>query len=87
MAVSQLFATSWHGLGRAETPITADKGEIFDFPKLPTATSFIRNTLSIIYVGGEKVDSVIINARKNYLWKLNRKMEGEKCLEFSLEKW
>ena len=39
------------------------------------------------YVGGEKVDSVIINARKNYLWKLNREMEGEKCLEFSLEKW
>ncbi len=45
MLKTQLFATSWLGLGKAETPITADKSEIFDFPKLPSATSFIRNTL------------------------------------------
>ena len=41
----QLFATSWLGLGFAETPITADKREIKDFPKLPSATSFIRKPL------------------------------------------
>jgi hypothetical protein len=45
---SQLFATSWLGLGFTETPITADKREIKDFPKLPSATSFIRKTLSEI---------------------------------------
>ena len=44
----QLFATSWLGLGFAETPITADKREIKDFPKLPSATSFIRKTLAEI---------------------------------------
>jgi len=48
MAGSQLFATSWLGLGFAETPITADKREIKDFPKLPSATSFIRETLGEI---------------------------------------
>jgi|GEM_PF-2238083 len=53
---SQLFATSWLGLGFTETPITADKREIKDFPKLPSATSFIRKTLSEIplKIGGER---------------------------------
>jgi hypothetical protein len=32
-------------LSKAETPITADKREIKDFPKLSSATSFIRKTL------------------------------------------
>jgi hypothetical protein len=31
--------------------ITADKREIKDFPKLPSATSFIRKTLSEIRLG------------------------------------
>jgi len=30
--------------------LTADKREIEDFPKLPTATSFIRKTLGVIAV-------------------------------------
>jgi hypothetical protein len=29
-------------------PITAYKKEIFDFPKVPSATSFIRKILSVI---------------------------------------
>jgi len=32
--------------------ITADKREIKDFPKLPSATSFIRKTLGEIASGG-----------------------------------
>jgi len=32
-------------LCQAELHITADKREIKDFPKLPSATSFIRQTL------------------------------------------
>lgn len=36
------------GLGFVETPITADKMEIKDFPKLISATSFIREPLSEI---------------------------------------
>ena len=45
MAGSQLFATSWLGLGFAETPITADKRLRYASPKLPSVTSFIRRTL------------------------------------------
>jgi len=41
----QLFATSWLGLGFAETPITADRRKIKDSPKLPLATYFIREML------------------------------------------
>jgi len=39
--------------------ITADKREIKDFPKLPSATSFIRRTLSEItlYLKKEKLKS------------------------------
>ncbi|KUK01788.1 MAG: hypothetical protein XD44_0173 [Methanobacteriaceae archaeon 41_258] len=50
-AGSQLFASSVLGLGFAETLITADKGEIKDFPKLLllVATSFIRKTFSEIH--------------------------------------
>ena len=32
--------------------LTADKREIKDFPKLPSATSFIRKTLGDILLGG-----------------------------------
>jgi len=46
--LEQLFAPSVLGFGFAETPITADKREIKDFSKLPSATSFIRKTLSEI---------------------------------------
>jgi len=46
MRDSQLFAPSVLSLGEAETPITADKGLRYAPPKLPSATSFIRNTLS-----------------------------------------
>ena len=42
---SQLFAISWLGLGKAETPITADKRLRFTSPKLPSAISFICDTL------------------------------------------
>jgi hypothetical protein len=38
---------------------TADKREIKDFPKLPSATSFIRNTLSEIRLGGCKMEVYI----------------------------
>ncbi len=49
MSFGQLFATLWLGLGKAETPITADKRGIKDFPKSPQGgTSFIRETLSEI---------------------------------------
>ncbi len=41
MSFGQLFATSWLGLGEAETPITEDKRQNFILPKLPLATSFI----------------------------------------------
>ena len=48
--VSQLFTTSWLGLGFAATLITADKRLRYASPKLPSATSFylqyvIRNRL------------------------------------------
>ena len=51
MRGSQLFAPSVLGLGEAETPITADKRLCYAMlcyalPKLPSATSFIRNTLA-----------------------------------------
>jgi hypothetical protein len=47
MTGSQLFATSWLGLGFTKTPITADKREIKDFPKFAyRRTPFIRKTLS-----------------------------------------
>jgi len=46
MRGSQLFAPSVLGLGEAETPITADKRLHYATPKLPSATSFIRKTLS-----------------------------------------
>ena len=46
MRGSQLFAPSVLGLGEAETPITADKRLCYALPKLPSATSFIRNTLA-----------------------------------------
>jgi len=45
MVVSQLFATSLPSL--FETPITADKRFRITSPKLPSATSFIRNPLYI----------------------------------------
>jgi len=45
----QLFATSW--LGLFETPITADKRLGYASPKLPSATSFIRETLYEIDFG------------------------------------
>jgi len=32
--------------------LTADKREIRDFPKLPSATSFIRKTLGAMLIGG-----------------------------------
>jgi len=48
---SQLFATSWLSLGKTETPITADKRLRFTSPKLLSATSFIRGTLSERYWG------------------------------------
>jgi hypothetical protein len=35
----------FHMHERAQRPITADKKEIKDFPKLPSATSFIRKTM------------------------------------------
>jgi hypothetical protein len=35
MTGSQLFATSWLGLGFTKTPITADKKENFILPKFP----------------------------------------------------
>jgi hypothetical protein len=42
----QLFATSWLSLGKAETPVTADKRETKDFPKsLQVGNSFIHKTL------------------------------------------
>ena len=34
------LTTSWLGLDFAETPITADKRKIKDFPKLPSANFF-----------------------------------------------
>ncbi len=39
--------------------ITADKREIKDFPKLPSATSFIRKTLSEIVDFGHQVVSML----------------------------
>jgi len=48
MEFGQLIATSWFGLGFAETPITTDKRLRYTSPKLPLATSFIRKTLSAI---------------------------------------
>jgi hypothetical protein len=49
MTGSQLFATSWLGLGFAETPITADKRLRCYAPSPKFAyrrTSFIRKTIS-----------------------------------------
>ena len=42
---------SFRGKDRVQLHITADKREIKDFPKLPSATSFIRNTLYAIGFG------------------------------------
>ena len=50
---SQLFATSW--LGLFETPITADKREIKDFPKFATQTSFIRQTLGDMHLNEKNI--------------------------------
>lgn len=47
-ADSQLFATSWLGLGFAGTPITADKMLCYASPKFALQTSFIRKTLGVI---------------------------------------
>lgn len=48
IACSQLFATSWLGLGFAEVPITPDKREIEDLPRFALQTSFVRKTLIAI---------------------------------------
>jgi len=45
----QLFAPLVLGLGEADTPISEDKSGSKDFPKLPSATSFIRNMLGVIW--------------------------------------
>jgi hypothetical protein len=39
---------------RHKLRLTADKREIKDFPKLPSATSFIRETLSEMLALGDK---------------------------------
>jgi len=41
--------------------ITVDKREIKDFPKLPSATSFIRETLDAIGFGTQKYKNNEIN--------------------------
>jgi len=49
--------------------ITADKREIRDFPKLPSATSFIRKTLSEIVDEGKNIISWRnINHILNIIW-------------------
>lgn len=60
MMGSQLFATSWLGPGFAETPITMDKREIKDSPKLPSSTSFIHETLGAIAINLE-YHSYVVN--------------------------
>jgi len=40
-----------HTLTVVRFRLTADKREIKDFPKLPAATSFIRDTLSAMHTG------------------------------------
>jgi hypothetical protein len=46
MACSGTFSLRSNPSGR----ITADKREIKDFPKLPSATSFIRKTLAEMHI-------------------------------------
>jgi hypothetical protein len=66
MGFRQLFATSWLGLGFAETPITADKRLRFAPPKFATQTSFIRKTLyEIPNPALEKKDTYMI---LNSIW-------------------
>jgi len=47
MLSSSVITTLYIGTGW-QLRTTADKREIFDFPKLPSATSFIRKTLGEI---------------------------------------
>jgi len=62
--------------------LTADKRFALGSPKPTLWPSFIRKTLSIIYMlEVEKLTVSFINARKDCLWKINRKMEGEKNAE------
>jgi len=60
-ADSQLFATSWLGLGFVEAPITADKRLRYASPKLPLVTSFIYQTLYAIGFGMQKYKNNEIN--------------------------
>jgi len=61
-ADSQLFATSWLGLGFAEAPITADKRLRYASPKFAyRRTSFIRKLLCAIGLRMQKYKNNEIN--------------------------